>query len=118
MRLVCRLRKSSPSRTPNNSSSTVLSSSQTTVNTAGPNIPTLPEKEIESPVIKATEDSPVSSSTPVNLTPTNRYFIMKSLTKDDLAWSVANKLWATQPHNESVLNDAFKVKSLLRATLT
>jgi hypothetical protein len=43
---------------------------------------------------------------------------MKSLTKDDLAWSVANNLWATQPHNESILNDAFKVNSLLKTILT
>jgi len=40
----------------------------------------------------------------------NRYFIMKSLTREDVAWSVANKVWATQPHNEKVLNDAFKVQ--------
>lgn len=34
---------------------------------------------------------------------------MKSLTRDDLEWSVGNKSWATQPHNESTLNEAFKV---------
>ena len=59
---------------------------------------------------QSADDSPLSSSTPAQ-TPKNRYFIMKSLTKEDLAWSVNNKVWATQPHNEGVLNDAFKVIS-------
>ena len=56
------------------------------------------------------EESPQSFSTVASTTPgKDRYFIMKSLTKEDLAWSVANKIWATQPHNEKILNDAFKV---------
>jgi hypothetical protein len=56
----------------------------------------------------------IEINTPVGSTPSitpskARYFIMKSLTKEDLAWSVSNKVWATQPHNETILNDAFKV---------
>jgi hypothetical protein len=55
------------------------------------------------------EDTSISSSSTPAKTPTNRYFIMKSLTKEDLSWSVNNNVWATQPHNEAILNDAFKV---------
>jgi hypothetical protein len=56
------------------------------------------------------EESPQSFPTVTGTTPgKDRYFIMKSLTKEDLAWSVANKIWATQPHNEKILNKAFKV---------
>ncbi|KAF7290223.1 hypothetical protein MIND_01335800 [Mycena indigotica] len=37
-----------------------------------------------------------------------RYFILKSLTKDDLELSVKTGLWATQHHNEGVLDRAFR----------
>lgn len=36
-----------------------------------------------------------------------RYFILKSLTREDLEMSVKNGTWATQSHNEQVLNQAF-----------
>jgi len=55
-------------------------------------------------------DTPQSSSSPQSMSSKDRYFILKSLTKEDLAWSVANKVWATQPHNETILNEAFKVR--------
>jgi hypothetical protein len=38
-----------------------------------------------------------------------RYFILKSLTVEDLEMSVKNGVWATQSHNETVLNQAFEV---------
>lgn len=38
-----------------------------------------------------------------------RYFILKSLTMEDLEMSVRNGIWATQSHNEEILNAAFKV---------
>ncbi|KAI9887015.1 MAG: hypothetical protein M1823_001159 [Watsoniomyces obsoletus] len=37
----------------------------------------------------------------------NRYFIVKSLTVEDLESSVRNGIWATQKHNETVLNEAY-----------
>jgi hypothetical protein len=40
-----------------------------------------------------------------------RYFILKSLTADDLDISVERGVWATQPHNEASLNRAFKTSS-------
>lgn len=39
----------------------------------------------------------------------DRYFILKSLTTEDLELSVRTKVWATQSHNEERLNEAFKV---------
>jgi hypothetical protein len=39
----------------------------------------------------------------------DRYFILKSLTVEDLELSVRTGIWATQPHNEDTLNGAFKV---------
>jgi RNA recognition motif-containing protein len=38
-----------------------------------------------------------------------RYFILKSLTVEDLDMSVRTGTWATQGHNETVLNEAFDV---------
>ncbi|CAM0137878.1 hypothetical protein VKS41_001097 [Umbelopsis sp. WA50703] len=43
--------------------------------------------------------------------PSVRYFILKSLTTDDLDISVERGVWATQPHNEANLNRAFKTSS-------
>lgn len=39
----------------------------------------------------------------------DRYFVCKSLTIEDLVASTTYGLWATQSHNESVFNEAFKV---------
>jgi len=38
-----------------------------------------------------------------------RFFIVKSLTHQDLEASVRNAIWATQSHNEEALNKAFAV---------
>ncbi|KAI1414808.1 hypothetical protein F5Y13DRAFT_15126 [Hypoxylon sp. FL1857] len=38
----------------------------------------------------------------------DKFFILKSLTVEDLELSVRNGVWATQSHNEEVLNNAFK----------
>jgi hypothetical protein len=41
----------------------------------------------------------------------DRFFILKSLTVEDLELSVRTSIWATQAHNEEVLNSAFQVSS-------
>ncbi|KAL9126069.1 MAG: hypothetical protein Q9217_004827 [Psora testacea] len=38
----------------------------------------------------------------------DKYFIMKSLTVEDMELSVRNKIWATQAHNEDALNKAYE----------
>lgn len=48
-----------------------------------------------------------SSSFLVEFFPT-RYFILKSLSEDDVNLSVENGLWATQKHNELLLDQAFR----------
>lgn len=42
----------------------------------------------------------------------DRYFILKSLTVEDLELSVRTGIWATQSHNEETLNNAFKVSGV------
>lgn len=39
----------------------------------------------------------------------DKFFILKSLTVEDLELSVRTGIWATQSHNEESLNNAFKV---------
>ncbi|KAL8388432.1 hypothetical protein RB595_009246 [Gaeumannomyces hyphopodioides] len=39
----------------------------------------------------------------------DKYFILKSLTVEDLEQSIKTGIWATQPHNEKALNNAFQV---------
>jgi hypothetical protein len=43
----------------------------------------------------------------------DRFFILKSLTVDDLELSVRTGIWATQSHNEETLTNAFKVSKLV-----
>jgi hypothetical protein len=42
-------------------------------------------------------------------TSSDKFFIVKSLTLQDLELSVRNGIWATQSHNEEALNKAFEV---------
>jgi hypothetical protein len=52
-------------------------------------------------------DTQRSSSRPVMTKVSEIFFIMKSLTLQDLESSVRNGIWATQSHNEPRLNQAF-----------
>lgn len=42
----------------------------------------------------------------------DKFFILKSLTMEDLELSVQTGIWATQSHNEEVLNKAFAVSCI------
>jgi hypothetical protein len=44
--------------------------------------------------------------------PKDKFFIVKSLTVEDLELSVRNGIWATQSHNEGALNKAYEVITL------
>jgi hypothetical protein len=55
-----------------------------------------------------------SAAGQASLTPQkDRFFILKSLTVEDLELSVQTGIWATQSHNEGNLNKAFEVSPLL-----
>jgi len=41
----------------------------------------------------------------------DRFFILKSLTVEDIELSVKTNIWATQSHNEQMLNKAFKAST-------
>ncbi|KAJ1496944.1 hypothetical protein HMI56_005903, partial [Coelomomyces lativittatus] len=46
--------------------------------------------------------------TPIGPSPINRYYILKSLSLDDLELSIRNRVWSPQLHLESLLDQAFK----------
>jgi hypothetical protein len=74
------------------------------------------DSEIQKPIPKPEGKTPPTGPASVKTPRTNakhRYFILKSLTVKDLEMSVKNGVWATQSHNEAVLNQAFEVSSSL-----
>lgn len=110
VRLVCRLRRSSaptasagvptgpaallPSMASNQSASDAITQN----------------REISSKVLEdAAAESLRTGEPPVKVT--DKYFILKSLTVEDMELSVQNSTWATQAHNEDALNKAYEVRS-------
>ena len=110
VRLVSRLRKS-----------TVEGAGGATAPT-GPSAVNLPPSSSNEDASSASPSeadipNPPSSQTPqlksnnagINGTQQDKFFVLKSLTVDDLELSVQTGIWATQSHNEETLNNAFKV---------
>lgn len=60
---------------------------------------------------RAEEEASAESSRTgeTNTKVTDKYFVMKSLTVEDMELSVRNSIWATQSHNEEALNKAYEV---------
>ncbi|KAK3310316.1 YT521-B-like domain-containing protein [Chaetomium strumarium] len=73
------------------------------------------EKAVEAPPAPAATNPETNPETRATSTPAaggspqrDRFFILKSLTVEDLELSVQTNVWATQSHNEETLNSAFK----------
>lgn len=107
VRLVCRLRRSATSPAPGVPTGPAalvptISQSQTAFEAIAQN------RQISS---RAEELAMAGSSRegegPAKIA--DKYFIMKSLTVEDMELSVRNGIWATQAHNEDALNKAFEV---------
>lgn len=107
VRLVCRLRRSSAppsSGIPTGPAALAPPSAQS--QTAFEAI--TQNREISS---RAEEQALAGHSQKSTATPkvNNKYFVLKSLTVEDMELSVRNGIWATQAHNEDALNKAFEV---------
>lgn len=108
VRLVCRLRRSSaPPSSGIPTGPAALSPSSAQSQTAFEAI--TQNREISS---RAEEQALAGPSQESTATPkvTNKYFVLKSLTVEDMELSVRNGIWATQAHNEDALNKAFEVR--------
>ena len=99
-RLACRFRNSIPVAAPSGEAS-VPFRSQLTITAESSRTARIPEEGQT-----GMEHTTQPTSTPVPA----RYFVLKSYTMNDLLLSVRDSLWATQPQNESKLNEAFKVR--------
>ena len=110
VRLVCRLRRSSASgATPGAPTGPAalmpsVAYSQTAFEAITQN------REVSS---KASEEAAAESarSGDPNNKVKDKYFVMKSLTVEDMELSIRNSIWATQSHNEDALNKAYNVRS-------
>jgi len=110
VRLVCRLRRSAAptSGAPTGPAAmTGRRSSQTS--SKSPMIDGVDEEPISAPeeAIEEAEDEESGS----RIVP-EKFFIVKSLTLQDLEQSVRTGIWATQSHNEEILNKAYQVNNL------
>lgn len=110
VRLVCRLRRSSTPASGVPTGPSAMLGSQPT-NPSPPRSPQDLEGEetqgdvADSPTQQSGDEGKQAS------TASEKYFIVKSLTLQDLELSVRNGIWATQSHNEESLNKAFHVSS-------
>lgn len=116
VRLVCRLRRSStPASGVPTGPSAMMGSHQS--NNSPPSTPGQDGNTVDGlqdgvDGVDAVSESPIPKSGTdgaVTLQASSKYFIVKSLTLQDLELSVRNGIWATQSHNEEVLNKAFEV---------
>ncbi|GAP83382.1 putative yt521-b-like splicing [Rosellinia necatrix] len=109
VRLVSRLRKSTVEGTSGQTAPTgpaaistnpqTISSDRTPAN--------MPSKSVDSLLTQENGIGPNSSLIVDGSQQKDKFFILKSLTVEDLELSVQNGVWATQSHNEEALNDAF-----------
>jgi hypothetical protein len=116
VRLVCRLRRGSAgtSNTPANAESPkTAAATDTSPKVAvandladGPSDPIIVGG---ASAARADADNSITSTTPGTTKVPEKFFIVKSLTLQDLEASVRNGIWATQSHNEATLNQAFNV---------
>jgi hypothetical protein len=108
VRLVCRLRKGSAatsSGTAVNLPSSIDSPDSQEAKappSAEPVQQVAEPEELEEPVTEG--DAP-----PPSARVKEKFFVVKSLTVEDLELSVRNGIWATQAHNEAALNKAYEV---------
>ncbi|XP_014561578.1 hypothetical protein COCVIDRAFT_33566 [Bipolaris victoriae FI3] len=107
VRLVCRLRRSSaPASGVPTAPSAMIDQQKHTSRPETPAQDSTPDDlaggAVEPPVQKGIDGEKPSADV------ANKYFIVKSLTLQDLELSVRNGIWATQSHNEDILNKAFQ----------
>jgi RNA recognition motif-containing protein len=103
VRLVCRLRRSSVNATPG------VPTGPAALSTPQPVVVKSPDASEEAEAQEAEKSTGAKEGSAVSQAK-DKYFVVKSLTVEDLELSVRNGIWATQSHNEEALNKAYEVK--------
>ena len=107
VRLVCRLRRTPASPAPGVPlGPAALLASSTQCQTALESI--THNREVSSKAEELTKGG-TRSNGDNSTRRADAYFIMKSLTVEDMELSLRNSIWATQAHNEDALNNAYEV---------
>lgn len=114
VRLVCRLRRGSNTAASPASASIQPDSSKNTISAD-----TMSDmRSPTSPLVVPFESSSATPRSSPGRIAKEKFFIVKSLTVEDLERSVISGIWATQAHNEENLNAAFEVSQRQRQVLT
>lgn len=111
VRLVCRLRRSSASTSGIPTGPSAMVGTQASNASSPQSLREAGEEEAGVDVEATTKESNEEPKSTASVS-TKKYFIVKSLTLQDLELSVRNGIWATQSHNEETLNKAFEVNLL------
>ncbi|KAI1805915.1 hypothetical protein F4811DRAFT_193733 [Daldinia bambusicola] len=110
VRLVSRLRKSTVEGVSGQTAPTGPAATSPSGKNSSTGPTKKPQDEAPEPIASAPDTQPelrnVSSGDAS--AQRDKFFILKSLTVEDLELSVRTGVWATQSHNEEVLNNAFK----------
>ncbi|KAI2629575.1 hypothetical protein GGR54DRAFT_635757 [Hypoxylon sp. NC1633] len=114
VRLVSRLRKSTVEGASGQTAPTGPAATSPGGQTTSPESSKSPRgkhSEQSEPAALASEapSEPRNVPTSDGISQKDKFFILKSLTVEDLELSVRTGVWATQSHNEEVLNNAFKI---------
>lgn len=115
VRLVCRLRRGSTTSANATPSSEGPKTPQDSDSAVKPLSNDVKINEPSDPIIVGSSPADTSAETTTQTTSPSvtaarvpeKFFVVKSLTLQDLEASVRNGIWATQSHNESTLNQAF-----------
>lgn len=106
VRLVCRLRRGSNSAASPASAAPLADDQTTQLNN------TIEDGVVQqSPLVAGEASVNAPSGVPEKIAK-EKFFIVKSLTVEDLERSVNSGIWATQAHNETNLNLAYRVSTL------
>jgi hypothetical protein len=109
VRLVCRLRRSSTASSGIPTGPSAMAGRRSSI-ASSPKSPTLGETmEDHEEIEQVVDDHPEGELTGTAKV-AEKFFIVKSLTLQDLEQSVRNGIWATQAHNEEALNKAYEVR--------
>ena len=110
VRLVCRLRRSAasvPGGVPTEPAALVGTGGRTEVDSGSGDA----GGDVDGEEDEGGDGAPTADEG-AGLPAKDKYFIVKSLTVEDLEMSVRNGVWATQSHNEAALDKAYKVRHL------
>jgi len=105
VRLVCRLRRTSVNP------ATGVPTGPAALSGSSPAV-SEPALEVDSTIQEPATSTEFQDTTPSISLAKDKFFIVKSLTVEDLELSVRNGIWVTQSHNEEALNRAYEVRDI------